>query len=73
MARRSTKCVRFGTAARRQATCCDEREPSYYELLQQAWVLLPGGRGKPARFVRASDLRDAEVDRFLSAMREEEE
>jgi hypothetical protein len=48
----------------------DEREPSYYELLQQAWVLQPGGRGKPAGFVRASDLRDAEVDRFLSAMGE---
>jgi len=51
----------------------DEREPNYYELLQQAWVLQPGGRGKPAGFVRASDLRDAEVDKFLSAMGEEED
>src|SRR4026208_2525122 len=48
----------------------DEREPSYFELMQQAWILQPGGRGTPAGFVRASDRRDAEVDRFL---REEDE
>ena len=51
----------------------DEREPSYYELLQQAWILQPGDRSRPAGFVRATDLRDAEVDRFLAAMHEEDD
>ena len=51
----------------------DEREPSYCELLQQAWILQPGDRGRPAGFIRATDLRDAEVDQFLAAMREDDE
>ena len=28
----------------------DEREPTYYELPQQAWILQPGNRGRPGRF-----------------------
>ncbi len=51
----------------------DERCPSYFELLQQAWILQPGSAKRPAGFVRASDLRDTEVQRFLSEMRGHDE
>jgi hypothetical protein len=51
----------------------DQREPSYFELLQQAWVLQPGGRGRPPGFVRACDLRDAEFERYVAAMHQRDE
>ena len=45
----------------------DNRMPSYYELLQQAWILQPGTRRRPAGFVRASELRDEELLKYLAA------
>jgi len=41
-------------------------EPTYYELMQQAWILQPGSRRRPPGFVRASDLRDEELARYMS-------
>jgi hypothetical protein len=46
----------------------DDRCPSYMELLQQAWILQPGSSKRPAGFVRASDLRDAEYEQYMSAL-----
>ena len=43
--------------------------PSYYELMQQAWILQPGSRRRPPGFVRASELRDEELARYLSEAR----
>jgi hypothetical protein len=40
----------------------DESLPTYWQLMQQAWILQPGSRKQPAGFVRASDLED---DGFL--------
>jgi hypothetical protein len=48
----------------------DDKTPSYMELLQQAWILQPGSSKRPAGFVRASDLRDAEFERCVAALRE---
>jgi hypothetical protein len=48
----------------------DDREPSYCELVEKAWILTPGSRRRPAGFVRAADLGDDERYRFLSASRE---
>jgi hypothetical protein len=47
----------------------NQTEPTYYELMQQAWILQPGSRRRPSGFVRASDLRDEELARYLSEAR----
>jgi len=36
----------------------DHRVASYFELIQQAWILQPGSRKRPAAFVRAADLEE---------------
>ena len=46
-----------------------QTEPTYFELMQQAWILQPGSRRRPSGFVRASDLRDEELARYFSAAR----
>ena len=46
-----------------------QMEPTYMELMQQAWILQPGTRRRPSGFVRASDLRDDELARYLSDAR----
>jgi hypothetical protein len=43
----------------------DGRAPSYQELAAKAWILRPASRRQPAGFVRAADLKDAEVDALL--------
>jgi hypothetical protein len=47
----------------------DQRLPSYYEFMQQAWILQPGSQRRGAGFVRAADLRDEDLHDFLAAMR----
>ena len=47
----------------------DQTVPSYYELLQAAWILEPGSRKRPAGFVRASELRDEDFARYMSDLR----
>lgn len=47
----------------------DERQPTYMELLEQAWILQPGSRSGPAGFVRARDLREADYQRYISGIR----
>jgi len=39
----------------------DRRTPSYMEMMQDAWILRPGSKRRPAGFVRASELRDEEI------------
>lgn len=52
-------CVTF------KVTACsayeDEREPTYMQFVQQAWILRPGGRKRRPGFVRSSDLDPEEV------------
>jgi hypothetical protein len=50
----------------------DNRVPSYGDLVQQAWILQPGSRKRPAGFVRGSDLRDEEFARFMADVRNRE-
>jgi hypothetical protein len=40
----------------------DTRLPSYMEMIQDAWILQPGSRKRPAGFVRGSEL--GEEDRL---------
>ncbi len=42
----------------------DERLPSYMQMLEDAWILQPGSKRRPAGFVRSRDLEDEDV-RFL--------
>ena len=42
----------------------DERLPSYMQLLEDAWILQPGSKRRPAGFVRSRDLEEEDV-RFL--------
>jgi hypothetical protein len=43
----------------------DNREPSYQELAQKAWVLRPATKRRAAGFVRMSDLEAEEYARFF--------
>ena len=47
----------------------DARLPSYWDLMQQAWILQPGSRKRPPGFVRAADLRDEEYARYVADLR----
>lgn len=51
----------------------DERVPTYYELMQQAWVLQPENSKRGAGFVRASDLRDREVAAYIESMEDDDD
>jgi len=47
----------------------DRRVPSYMEMMQDAWILRPGSRRRPAGFVRASELEEEEIGDFYSSRR----
>ena len=48
----------------------DDREPSYSELVEKAWILTTGSRRRPAGFVRASDLKEDDKYTCLTDPRE---
>lgn len=50
----------------------DDREPSYAELVEKAWILTPQSKQRPAGFVRACDLRADEARRYFSDPTERE-
>jgi hypothetical protein len=50
----------------------DDREPTYHELLEKAWILQPGTRRRAAGFVRASDLSHAETMRLFTELKDGE-
>ena len=39
----------------------DMRQPSCMEMIQDAWILQPGSRKRPAGFVRGSELQEEEL------------
>jgi hypothetical protein len=44
---------------------CDARLPSYAQMMEEAWILQPGSKRKPAGFVRASDLPDEDLANIM--------
>jgi hypothetical protein len=48
----------------------DNREPSYHELCEKAWILRPASRQRAAGFVRAGDLSKDEARRLFSEPKE---
>jgi hypothetical protein len=47
----------------------DKRSPSYMEMVQEAWILHPGSRRRPAGFVRGSELQEEELFDLRSRVR----
>lgn len=47
----------------------DEREPTYMQLMEDAWILQPGSKKRPAGFIRASDLREEELTNVMAELR----
>jgi hypothetical protein len=43
----------------------DDREPSYHELMEKAWILRPPSKRRAAGFVRSADLRGDEAARMF--------
>src|SRR5258706_15997626 len=47
----------------------DKRAPSYMEMIQDAWILQPGSRKRPAGFVRGSEMQEEELFDLQSTAR----
>jgi hypothetical protein len=47
----------------------DERVPSYMQLMEDAWILQPGSKKRPAGFIRASELREEELTNVMIELR----
>ena len=50
----------------------DIDQPTYMQLLEDAWILTPASRRKPAGFVRHSDLKAEEMRAIMVELREQE-
>jgi hypothetical protein len=50
----------------------DIDQPSYMELLEDAWILRPASKRKPAGFVKNSELRADEIQEIMRELRESE-
>jgi hypothetical protein len=48
----------------------DQRLPTYVQMLEEAWILQPGSKKRPAGFVRGSELRAEELSGFLTDIHE---
>ncbi len=51
----------------------DERLPTYMQMFEQAWILQPGSKRRPAGFVRARDLQEEEVPGMFVSRRPRED
>ena len=39
----------------------DARQPTYMQMLEDAWILQPGSKKRPAGFIRGADLKQEEL------------
>jgi hypothetical protein len=46
----------------------NEKDRTYFEMLQEAWILQPGSKKRPAGFVKASELRQDEVEKIVAQL-----
>ena len=49
----------------------DIDQPTYMQLLEDAWILKPASRRKPAGFVKQSDLKAEEMRAIMVELREQ--
>jgi hypothetical protein len=47
---------------------CDARLPSYAQMMEEAWILQPASKRKPAGFIRAADLPEEDISNLLVDM-----
>ena len=47
----------------------DVRQPTYLEMLEDAWILQPASKRRPAGFIRASELRESAFRSILADLR----
>jgi len=43
----------------------DARQPSYMQMMENAWILQLGSKKRPAGFIRGSDLRQEELTEIM--------
>src|ERR671913_1092490 len=48
----------------------DMDQPTYMQLLEDAWILKPGSKKRPAGFVRHSELKAEEMELLMKELRE---
>ena len=48
----------------------DMDQPTYMQLLEDAWILKPGSKKRPAGFVRNSELKAEEMELIMKELRE---
>ena len=48
----------------------DMDQPTYMQLLEDAWILKPGSKKRPAGFVRHSELKAEEMELIMKELRE---
>jgi hypothetical protein len=46
----------------------DARRPSYMQMMENAWILRPGSKKRPAGFIRGSDLNQEELSDLMVDM-----
>jgi prophage tail gpP-like protein len=51
----------------------DHKQPTYMEMMQEAWILQPGSKKRKAGFIRASDLREEELASVMFDIRQQED
>ncbi len=47
----------------------DERQPTYMQFMEDAWILQPGSKRRSAGFIRASELREEELANVMMEVR----
>jgi hypothetical protein len=47
----------------------DERQPTYMQMMENAWILQPGSKKRPAGFVRGADMREEELSNIMIDIR----
>lgn len=50
----------------------DIDQPTYMQLLEDAWILRPASKRKPAGFVKNSELKAEEIQEIMYELRESE-
>lgn len=51
----------------------DQREPTYLDFVESAWILRPGSKRRPAGFVRAKELGEDDLANVLTDIRRRRE
>jgi hypothetical protein len=50
----------------------DQRQPSYMEMMEEAWILQPGSKRRAAGFIRGRDLREEALSGLMADLHRRE-